>query len=198
MVAEPHGRRWSVEDYLYLERTSLVKHEYVDGIVYALAGGTRAHSRIASNAARLLEEALDASPCRVFTSDMKVRITPRIFRYPDLLVSCDPRDDSMDQEDLDYITSPTLILETLSDSTSGEDQGPKFAEYRSIPTFREYILAAADRMAVRVHRRQRDGTWISTDYGAGDEIELESLGIRLAVSALYHKVRLRPSVSRSR
>jgi Uma2 family endonuclease len=195
MVAEPHGRRWSVEDYLYLERTSLVKHEYVDGIVYALAGGTRAHSRIASNAARLLEEALDASPCRVFTSDMKVRTTPQVFRYPDLSVSCDPRDDSMDQEDLDFITSPTLILETLSESTAHEDQGTKSAEYRSIPAFREYVLAAADRMAVRVHRHRDDGTWIPTDYGANDEIELESLGVRLAVSALYRKVRLRPAVS---
>src|SRR5262249_40559988 len=139
---------------------------------------------------------LDASPCRVFTSDMKVRITPQVFRYPDLSVSCDPGDDSMDQEDLDYITSPTLILETLSDSTAHEDQGTKFAEYRSIPAFRDYVLAAANQMAVRVHRRQDDGTWIPADYGAGDVIELESLGVRLAVSALYHKVRLRPSVSR--
>jgi Uma2 family endonuclease len=196
MVAEPRGRRWSVEDYLYLERTSLVKHEYVGGIVYALAGGTRAHSRIASNAVRLLEEALDTGPCRVFNSDMKVRITPQVFRYPDLSVSCDPRDDSMDQEDLDYITSPSLILETLSEATAHEDQGTKFAEYRSISAFREYVLAAADRMAVRVHRRQDDGTWIPADYGAGDVIELESLGVRLAVNALYHKVRLRPSVSR--
>jgi Uma2 family endonuclease len=83
-----------------------------------------------------------------------------------------------------------------NEATAHEDQGTIFAEYRSIPAFREYVLAAADRMAVRVHRRQDDGTWIPADYGAGDVIELESLGVRLTVSALYHKVRLRPSDSR--
>src|SRR5579884_3555805 len=103
MVAEPQGRRWSVEEYLWLERNSPVKHEFVDGTVYALAGGTRAHSRIAMNAGRLLEEALDESACRVFNSDMKVRISPRIFSYPDLSVSCDARDDNADDEELDFI-----------------------------------------------------------------------------------------------
>ncbi len=192
MVAERHGRHWSVDEYLWLERNSLVKHEYVDGAVHALAGGTRAHSRIAINAGRLLEDALEQSPCRVFNSDIKVRVSSRIFRYPDLAVSCDPRDDSLDGEELDYISYPTLILETLSDSTEREDRGAKFAEYRTIPTFREYLLAEANRAVVHVYRRQGDGDWESTSYVAGDEIKLESLGLHLPVSALYHKVRLRP------
>ncbi len=192
MVAEPHGRPWSVDEYLWLERTSQVKHEYVDGTVYALAGGTRAHSRIAINAVRLLDQALDASPCRVFNSDMKVRITPRLFRYPDLSVSCDPDDDDdADDEELDYIIHPILILEALSESTAREDRGTKFVEYQSIPTFREYVLVTTDRVAVQVYRRRDDGTWPVTLYAAGDEIELENLGVRLAVDALYHKVRLR-------
>jgi Uma2 family endonuclease len=196
MVAEPKGRRWSVEEYLWLERTSAVKHEFVDGTVYALAGGTRAHSRIAINAGRLLDEALDESPCRVFNSDMKVRISPRIFRYPDLAVSCDARDDSADDEELDYISYPTLILETLSDSTAREDRTTKFAEYRTIATFCEYVLAAADRVAVHVYRRQDNDDWVPTSYVDGDEVVLESLGVRLAVRALYHKVRLSPALSR--
>ena len=187
----------SLEEYLWLERSGSVKHEFVDGVVYALAGGTRAHSRIATNAGWLLEEALDESACRVFNSDMKVRITPRVFRYPDLSVSCDSvscdaRDDNADSEELDYIGYPTLILETLSDSTAREDRTAKFAEYRSIPTFREYVLATADRMAVYIYRRQDDGTWASTTYADGDDIVLESLGVHLPVAALYHKVRLRP------
>jgi Uma2 family endonuclease len=197
MVAEPHGRRWSVDEYLWLERNSLVKHEFVDGIVYALAGGTRAHSRIAMNAGRLLEEALDASACRVFNSDMKVRISPRVFRYPDLSVSCDTRDDNADDEELDYIGFPTLILETLSDSTAHEDRAEKFAEYRTIPTFREYMLAAADRIAVQVYRRGVDGAWAESTHAAGDELVLESLGVRLPVAALYRKVRLRPRAAPS-
>lgn len=195
MVAEPRGRRWSVEDYLWLERNSSVKHEFVDGTVYALAGGTRAHSRIATNAARLLEEMLDESPCRVFNSDMKVRISPRIFRYPDLAVSCDLRDDVVDDEERDYIGYPTLILETLSDSTEHQDRTTKLTEYRTIPSFREYVLAATDRVAVQVYRRQDDSTWTLTSYVAGDAVMLDSLGVRLSVDALYRKVRLRLAVS---
>jgi Uma2 family endonuclease len=192
MVAERSGRPWTVEEYLWLERNSLVKHEYVDGTVYALAGGTRAHSRIAMNAGALLNVALVDSPCRVFNSDIKVRIGTRIFRYADLAVTCDPRDDGYDQEDEDYISFPTLILETLSTSTRREERSTKFEEYRTIPTFRDYVLAEPDRMVVHLYRRQDDGSWSLTTYEAPDEVPLESLGVRLPVAALYHKVRLRP------
>ena len=193
MVAERSGRPWTVEEYLWLERDSLVKHEYVDGTGYALAGITRAQSRIAMNVGRLLEEALDQSPCRVFNSDIKVRIGTRIFRYADLAVTCDPRDDGYDQEDEDYISFPTVILETLSTSTQREDRSTKFEEYRTIPTFREYVLAEPDRMVVHLYRRQDDGSWSLTPYEAADEVPLESLAVRLPVATLYHKVRLRPS-----
>ena len=192
MVAERNGRPWTVEEYLWLERNSLVKHEYVDGTVYALAGGTRGHSRIAMNAGALLNVALFDSPCRVFNSDIKVRIGPRIFRYADLAVTCDPRDDGYDEEDADYISFPTLILETLSTSTSRQDRSTKFEEYRTIPTFREYVLAEPDRMVVHVYRRQDGGGWSITTYEAADEVPLESLAVRLPVEALYHKVRLHP------
>jgi Uma2 family endonuclease len=192
MVAERSGRPWTVEEYLWLERNSLVKHEYVDGTVYALAGVTRAESRIAMNAGALLNVALVDGPWRVFISDIKVRIGTRIFRYADLAVTCDPRDDGHDQEDEDYISFPTLILETLSTSTWREDRGTKFEEYRTIPSFREYVLAEPDRMVVHLYRRQDDGEWSLTTYEAADEVPLESLGVRLPVAALYHKVRLRP------
>lgn len=192
MVAERTGRPWTVERYLWLERNSPVKHEYVDGVVYALAGGTRGHSRIAINAGRVLDAALFDSPCRVFNSDIKVRITPRLFRYPDLAVTCDPRDDGYDEEDEDYIRFPTMALEVLSTSTKQEDRGAKFEEYCTIPTLREYVLAEPDRMVVHVYRRQ-DDDWALTTYTAADEIALESLEVRIAVTALYHKVRLRPT-----
>lgn len=113
----------------------------------------------------------------------------RIFRYPDLAVSCDPRDDSPDGEELDYISFPTFILETLSGSTEQDDRTTKFAEYRSIPTFREYALAEASRMAVHVYRRQDDGAWALTSHAGDDEIALESLDVRLPVAGLYRKVR---------
>lgn len=128
MVAERTGRRWTVEEYLWLEQNSLVKHEYVDGTVYALAGGTRGHSRIVTDAGALLNLALFDGPCRcrVFNSDIKVRIGERIFRYADLAVACDPRDDGYDEEEEDYISYPALILETLSTSTKREDRSAKF------------------------------------------------------------------------
>ena len=192
MVAERSGRPWTVEAYLWLERNSLVKHEYVDGTVYALAGRTRAQSRIAMNAGALLNVALVDSPCRVFNSDIKVCVGTWIFRYADLAVTCDPRDDGYDQEDEDYISFPTLILETLSTSTWREDRSTRFEEYRTIPTFREYGLAEPDRMIIHLYRRQDDGSWSLTAYEAADEVPLESLSVRLPVAALYHKVRLRP------
>ena len=192
MVAERGGRPWTIEEYLWLARNRLVKHEYVDGTVYALAGVTRAQSRIVINAGALLNMALVDSPCRVFNSDIKVRIGTRIFRYADLAVTCDSRDDGYDQEDEDYISFPTVILETLSTSTRREDRSTKFEEYRTIPTFREYVLSEPDRMVGHVYRRQDDGSWSFTTYEAADEVPLESLAVRLPVAALYHKVRLRP------
>jgi Uma2 family endonuclease len=161
-------------------------------MVHALAGVTRAQSRIAMNAGALLNVALVDSPCRVFNSDIKVRIGTRIFRYADLAVTCDPRDDGYDQEDEDYISFPTLILETLSTSTRRQDRSTTFEEYGTIPTFRDYVLAEPDRMVVHLYRRQDDGSWSLTTYEAADEAPLESLGVRLPVVALYHKVRLRP------
>ncbi|HZS87341.1 MAG TPA: Uma2 family endonuclease [Chloroflexota bacterium] len=188
MVAEP--RRWTVEEYLWLERTSEVKHEFVDGIVYAQAGGTRAHSRIAINAGVLLDEALADTPCRVFNSDMKIRITPRLYRYPDLAVSCHPADTSIEGEDLDYISFPTVVIEVLSDSTDGADRTEKFDEYRTITTLREYVLVESMRKAVHVHRHAETGTWPTVTYLAGQDIILESLDVRVPVDALYRKVLL--------
>jgi Uma2 family endonuclease len=190
MAAHPGERRWSVEEYLWLERTSEVKHEYVEGTVYALAGGTRAHSRIASNAVRLLEEALADSPCRVFTSDMKIRISPVIYRYPDVAVSCHPEDTSVEGEDLDYISLPTLVMEVLSDSTARTDRTGKFEAYRTIPRLREYVLAEAGRKVVHVHRYHPANPWPTVTYLATQEIILKSLAIRISVDALYSKVLL--------
>ena len=190
MVAHPGERRWSVEEYLWLERTSEVKHEYVEGTVYALAGGTRAHSRIAMNAGRLLEEALADSPCRVFNSDMKIRISPVVYRYPDLAVSCHPEDTSVEGEDLDYISFPTLVMEVLSDSTVRTDRTSKFEEYCTIPTLREYVLAETGRKVVHVHRHHPANPWPTVTYLAGQAMILESLAIRVPVDALYSKVLL--------
>lgn len=190
MVANRGDRRWSVEEYLWLERTSEVKHEYVDGTVYALAGGTRGHSRIASNAINLLEDVLADSPCRVFNSDMKIRISPTVYRYPDVAVSCHPEDTSAEGEDLDYIRFPTLVMEVLSDSTARADRTSKFEEYASISALREYVLVEAGRKAVHVHRRHPDGSWPTVTYLAGQEVTLESLTVRVLVDALYRKVLL--------
>lgn len=190
MVAEPGGALWSVDEYLRMERQSEIKHEYVNGTVYALAGGTRANSIIAGNLVRALGNALEDSPCRVFDPDIKIRVSATIYRYPDVAVSCDERDAQPEDEDEEEIRFPTVIAEVLSPSTKRRDRTTKFDEYRTIATLREYLLIEPERMSVQVYRRADDGTWPVTAYQGGDTIALESLAVHIPVTALYRKVLL--------
>ena len=190
MVAEPGGALWTVDEYLRMERQSEIKHEYVNGTVYALAGGTRANSLIAGNLGRALGNALEDSPCRVFDAEIKIRVSATIYRYPDVAVSCDERDAQPEDEGQDAIRFPTVIAEVLSPSTKRRDRTTKFDEYRTIPTLREYVLVEPERMSVQVYRRAADDTWPVTMYQDGDTIALESLAVHLPVTQLYCKVRL--------
>jgi Uma2 family endonuclease len=190
MVAEPGGSLWTVDEYLRMERQSEIKHEYVNGTVYALAGGTRANSLIAGNLSRALGNALEDSPCRVFDADIKIRVSATIYRYPDVAVSCDERDARPEDEGEDAIRFPTVIAEMLSPSTKRRDRTTKFDEYRTIPTLREYVLIEPEHMVVHVYRRAADDTWPVTMYQDGDMMPLESLAVHVPVTALYRKVRL--------
>jgi Uma2 family endonuclease len=177
--------RWTVEQYLELERAGSTRHEYVDGVVYALAGGTQAHSVIAINVAALLRAAVRGGPCRVFSADMKVRVAERRFLYPDASVGCDPAD-RRDADD--WLGAPRLVVEVLSESTAAYDRGDKFDLYRGNPALADYVLIETARRAVEVRSRQPDGSWVARVFGPGERAMLPGLAIALDVAAVYEDV----------
>lgn len=186
MAAQRESQRISVEEWRELERTSHdVKHEYIDGQIYAMSGGSLAHGRIAGNAIRVIEDALSVAGKRyfVYNSDVAARISSRRYTYPDASVTCDERDEA--SPDKTEIQSPQVIVEVLSDSTKAYDRGRKFGFYRACPSVQEYILVATKDQAVEVYRRTPRGWTNYYPYGPGDEMELTSLSIHFPVNALY-------------
>ncbi len=185
MVAQREPQRMTVEEWRELERTSYdVKHEYIDGLVYAMAGGSLAHGRIGSNAVRTLEDALAArhKPCNVYNSDVATRLSPTRYTYPDASVTCDERDQPA--TDKTEVQAPRVVVEVVSDSTEAYDRGRKFSFYRACPTLQEYVIVATKYQSVEIYRRTPQG-WIYDAYGPGDEIELISLDIHFPLAALY-------------
>jgi Uma2 family endonuclease len=186
MVAQREPQRMTVDEWRELERTSHdIKHEYIDGLVYAMAGGSLAHGRISSNAIRTLEDALAArdKPCDVYNSDVAARLSPTRYTYPDATVTCDERDQAA--PDKTEVQAPRLIVEVLSDTTEAYDRGRKFGLYRACRTVEEYVLVATRYQAVEVYRRTPRGWTNYQAYGPGDEIEFMSLDVRFPVAALY-------------
>src|SRR5260370_15629733 len=187
MVAQREPQHMTVDEWRELERTSHdIKHEYIDGQVYAMSGGSLAHGRIGSNAVRTLEDALATArkPCDVSNSDVVARLSPRRYTYPDASVTCDERDRSAHHNT--EVQAPRVIVEVLSDSTEAYDRGRKFGLYRACPTVQEYVLVATRYQAVEVFRRSPQGWAIYQSYGPGDEIELTSLEVRFPLAALYN------------
>ena len=174
-----------VDDYLHGEQESPIRHEYIAGPVYAMAGAGEAHNRISLNIAFHLRAATRGSPCAVFISDMKVRVAAHeAFYYPDVLLTCDPTD----RESL-YKAAPCLIAEVLSPSTEMTDRREKLLAYRTLPSLRYYLLVAQDRRLVEVYRREGDCGWRHelSDEGAL-AFDCGGLALRLTVADLYEDV----------
>ncbi|GAC1397665.1 MAG: Uma2 family endonuclease [Ktedonobacteraceae bacterium] len=185
MVAQPAPHRISVEEWRELERISNdIKHEYIDGYVYAMSGGSLAHSSIGINAVRVFQDALRTAgkQCYTYNLDVAARLSSRRYTYPDATVTCNERDKPT--PDKTEIQSPRVIVEVLSDSTEAYDRGRKLGYYRACPTVEEYVLVASKYQSVEVYRRTQRG-WIYDFYGPEDEIELISLSISVSVAALY-------------
>ncbi len=182
MVAQPSGPFWTVEQYLEFERHNGSKHEYHDGYVYAMAGGTQADSQIAVNMVSLLRAAVRGSGCRALNSDIKIRQSAKDYVYAAAVVTCDHRDYVPGQ---DWIEYPTLVVEVLSPSTEKYDRGAKFEGYKLIAGLREYILIDYRGRAVAVWRRSELDMWSQTECGPGDDIRLESVGLTLTVDQIY-------------
>jgi len=170
--------------YLAAEASAEVRHEYLAGEVWAMAGGTIEHGALAAAIGRELGGALRGKPCRVFSSDVRVRIAETdLATYPDLSVVCGSLATAPDDEDA--ITNPIVLVEVLSDSTEAYDRGAKSAHYRRIASLREYVLVSQAEPRVEVFRRSEGGRWELIEARPGETIELASLGVELDVAALY-------------
>jgi Uma2 family endonuclease len=174
------------EDYLEIERISPIKHEYLQGQIVAMAGASKAHVIITGNLSAQLVTHLRGQNCIAYATDMKVRLpTLNLFYYPDLTVTCDDRDRISDQ---DFILHPKLIVEVLSDSTEAFDRSDKFADYKTIPEFEEYILIHQKQILVEQFQRKSDNLWISQIYRTGDRIIFSSIDFSCPIEILYENI----------
>jgi Uma2 family endonuclease len=174
------------EAYLKLEENSQVKHEYINGNIYVMAGALDVHVTIAGNIFILLRNHLRGSGCRVYITDMKARIESlNRFYYPDIMVTCDSRD----QETAAYKRFPCLIIEVLSDSTELFDRGDKFADYQTLPTLQEYILISSKKPRVECFRRNDQGLW-TLQYYTGEETSFffPTIQFQAKMTELYEDV----------
>ena len=178
----------SIPDYIQGEQHSPIRHEYLNGEIFAMTGGSEAHNRIALNIASLLKSHLRGSGCKTFIADMKVQIQNAvnrsdIFYYPDVMVTCDPQD-----QQRYYKTHPCLIVEVLSPSTEKLDRREKRLNYQTLPSLQDYLLVRQDRAEVELYHRDNSGFWRPQHFTAGDILSLKSVNVELAVSEIYDEV----------
>jgi Uma2 family endonuclease len=185
--AQPHD--FSLVEFLAWEATQEARHEFDDGTVFAFAGGTRKHSVIAVELLRLLSTHLLGSPCRVHGADMLI-VTGRSGRYADALVTCDERDSPDSNER--SISYPKLIIEVLSESTSGVDRGDKLDEYRSLDSLQEYVILDSRRRWVDIARRIND-RWSLGMPATGGRVHLESIDLAIDLDKIYDGAGVEPA-----
>ncbi|MBI2302697.1 MAG: Uma2 family endonuclease [Armatimonadetes bacterium] len=187
-------RLYTPEEYLALERAAETKSELYEGEIVAMSGGTAPHALIAVNASASLVVQLRARPCRVYSSDLRVRLASRrSYFYPDVSVACG--DIQFADDKRDTLLNPLLVLEVLSPSTEGLDRGVKWGHYQLLPSLQHYVLIAQDRISVEVFTRQ-EGQWgyvCLTELDAS--AELPAINCRLPLSELYDKVEFPPEES---
>lgn len=173
----------SYAEYLAFEREAQTKHEYVNGHVYAMAGGSTEHARLAARVIAQLVAGLAGRSCEVFSSDLRVRnLETGRSTYPDVSVICGRIERAPDDEHA--ATNPTLVVEVLSDSTETQDRGDKWRHYQRIASLATYVLVAQDEPHVEVYRRAEQG-WRYQAGGPGESLALDDEGLRLEVDALY-------------
>jgi Uma2 family endonuclease len=183
MIASPNHSFITPEEYLSYEQDSLVKHEYINGEVYAMAGTTDIHNIIALNLATLIRSHLRGTDCRIFFADIKAQIEAKnCFYYPDLLVTCN----SEDRETSTYKRFPKLIVEVLSIGTEAFDRGDKFSDYQTLTSLEEYILVNSKHQRIEIFRRQENNIWEFETYSlAQPQIVIHSINLELAIGDVY-------------
>ena len=187
IASKSRGPYFTPEEYLQLEKESPIRHEYRQGLVFAMAGAKKAHIAIVGNLSGLLfNHFRNVEDCAYYSNNMKVQfLEGDTFYYPDVVVTCDKRDQSSNDV---FIQHPKLIVEVLSDSTEAFDRGDKFADYKTIPELEEYVLIHQNQMLVERFWLRTSGLWLAQTYQARTTVELVSIGFSCSIEALYEKV----------
>jgi Uma2 family endonuclease len=185
MAIPAHRIHYTWADYLALEASSNVKHEYLDGQIYAMAGGTPEHAALAAAVIGLLFPQLRNGPCRAHASDLRIKVPATgLATYPDVAVVCGPSE--RDPSDENAVTNPTLIVEVLSRSTEEYDRGDKFEHYKRLASLREYVLVSHRDHRVEVWTRAGGDGWKCSAAGDGEAAHVASIGAKLDVRELYN------------
>ena len=187
-MSRPAEQFITVTDYLALERQAETKSEYLNGQIYAMSGASEEHNTIVFNLARRIGNQLDKKPCRGYVNDMRVKVSPTgLYTYPDVVVVCgEPR---FEDQHVDTLLNPTVIIEVLSDSTESYDRGEKFAHYRALPSLSDYLLVAQDQPRIEHYQRQPDGRWLySATDGLDAQVEITPIGCVLPLAEVYERV----------
>ena len=181
-------RRHSPEEYLELEVHSDIRSEYLDGEIIPMTGGTAAHNQIAGNFYAALNFALKQQPFRVFITDQRIWIPKkRLYTYPDVLMVQGELQFQAGRRDT--LTNPLMIAEVLSKSTEGYDRGEKFAAYRTIPCFQEYILINQSSLHIEQFTKTKSRQWLLTEYdGEAAELSLASAPFQIMLVDVYNKI----------
>ena len=187
IAAKEKSPRLTSEEYFAWEEKQLEKHEYINGEVYAMSGGSVNHGRIAIKLTALFDAHLGNSGCITGNSDIKINIVDASnYTYPDASVTCDERDKNVTQ----YITYPCLIVEVLSDSTEAYDRGGKFRMYRTNPVLQDYLLVSSTRIEIDLYYKNDAGDWIIINYQEGDSVTLRSIDLSFPIEQVYRGLTL--------
>jgi Uma2 family endonuclease len=175
----------TVEEYFLLDEQDVnARYEYIDGQIRMLAGGTPNHSQIGANFVAMLYFALEGKGCRVFNSDVYLRLSESQYFHPDVLVSCDQRDRYQKK----VIQHPRIVVEVLSPGTESYDRRQKFICYQAFSSLQEYLLVDAEQQWIELFRRESNNLWSYHVFGPEDEIELMSIEAHFPMSSVYRDV----------
>jgi Uma2 family endonuclease len=179
---------YTPEEYLALERQAEYKSEYFNGEIFAMTGASRRHNLVAANVLASLHTQLRKRPCEVYSSDMRVKVSPTgLYTYPDVVVVCG--EPSFDDKQKDTLLNPTALVEVLSKSTASYDRGEKFEHYRKLDSLAEYLVVAQNKYHVEHYIRQPDNRWLLSETDDRQQtIHLSSIECDLALADIYDKV----------
>lgn len=188
MSAVPKPRKLTVEEYFALDEAAERKSEFYDGEMFLMAGASREHNILSRNLTGELFARLKGSPCQVFVSDLRVKVTHTgLYTYPDLLIVCGTPEYAA--ENRNTLTNPKIVIEVLSDSTERYDRTTKFRHYKQLPSVQEYVLVSQDEPLIERFHRQDDGTWAQAEFvGLEAELALVTVPVRIPLAEVYEGV----------